>query len=927
MSIRILFFYAVVILSTLSTRAQSCSAFFSYNNSGLIASFYDLSLGASSNTQYSWKFGDGDSSMLKEPVHTYQNSGIFQVCLTISDSINCTSTICDSIIVSNFSSNCDAAFNFSIDKTNSVIFTDQTTPISNYTYKWDFGDSTFSSFQNPTHNYKKTGIYPVKLKAYIPGAASCITSDTLYVNYCESKFNYTSLSRDSMHFKGIVASSNSSSIHWDFGDGKSTFGNLNPKHRYSSSGLFTVTLSVFDSTSNTSCSYADTVRIKAPKICQIGFKAIVNDSNLHVLSTAKNFTNIFYSFGNGDSSFVDNPIYTYKKNGVYSVCQTVYNATTNCTKTTCDTVTINVPKACLADFDLSLNLDTLEILNKAKSYNSIVYSLSNGITLSHPNAKIILSNNGPLQVCQFIKNSVNNCRDTLCKTINIVLPPKCTASFNYTQTGPTVQFKNNARFYDFITYYFGDGDSSIIENPEHLYQNSGTYLVRQKVVNKLTNCESFFEDSINVFIPPRCLANFSVTIVADSVSIRDLSSNNNYCRYDFGDGFSTTNRNPKHTYSRNGTYRICQTVIDTTNNCESIKCLDVSIVLPKICDPNFDAIVVQDSLFILNKATNYNQLEYSFGDGNSSSESNPVYIFKNSGTYQVCQTVFNERNNCQKTQCKSIAVTVPPKCLAGFEYSIKEDTVRFANTASFYEKVFYDFGDGKVDSIENPQHVYDKNGLYVVRQTVFGKDGNCVNVFHDTIEISVQRLCQAKYQIALDTSKRGTLYLINTSTKRNSHNYLWNFGDGETSNGRTPTHKYENFGLYNICLYISDDDLGCMSSYCEEVGLDSNGYLLKNKGFLLRVLDGSFVGLDEESDKEKHMNIYPNPTKNSIQIESNMLINSMAYELLDVNGKIKAEGLVNEANNTIELSHIQPGMYFIRLWNSNQFVVKRIIKQ
>ena len=927
MPLKIVLFIAAIILGAFNLGAQNCSAFFSQTNSGFTTSFYDLSIGTSSSTMYTWKFGDGDSSKLKEPIHTYQNSGVYQVCLSISDTIHCSSTICDSIIVSNFSSNCNAAFNYSISKTNSVVFTDRTTPIARYTYKWDFGDSSFSTMQNPKHNYNKSGKYPVRLRAFVQGIASCVSTDTLYVNYCESTFSYDKIKRDSIHFEGTVASSASNFIRWDFGDGSSTNALLTPKHRYKFPGLFTVTLSVFDSISNTSCSFADTVRILAPKICQNGFKAIVNDSTLHVLNSAKNFTSISYSFGNGDSSFLENPIYTYKNNGVYSVCQTVYSSITNCTKTFCDTITINAPKACLAGFDYRLNLDTVEIINRAKSYTSIAYRLSNGNSFSIPNPKAVLRNNGPLQLCQFIKNTANNCRDTICKTINITLPPKCVAGFDFNQTGPNVSFTNKASFYDSVTYYFGDGDSSTLENPRHTYLNSGVYILQQKVVNSNTNCESYFTDSIQVFITPICAANFSVAVYADSISLNDLSTNNSIVRYDFGDGFTTSERNPTHIYNLNGTYSICQTVIDSANNCESTKCKDVSIVLPKICQANFEFNISQDSLFISNKAKNYSQLEYSFGDGNSTTEANPLHIFTRSGTYQICQTIFNERSTCLKTNCQTVTVIVPPKCQAGFNYTTIEDSVNFVNTALFYDKVIYDFGDGKIDSIENPQHVYAEEGIYVVRQTVFGRGGNCVNVFQDTIEINIQRLCEARYQIALDTSRRGTLYLINTSTKSESHEYLWNFGDGETAMGRTPSHRYANYGKYNICLYINDDALGCNSSYCEEVGLDSNGYLLKNKGFLLRVLDGSFIGLEEESDVTESLNIYPNPTRNSIQIESSVFINSMNYEILDINGKIREKGTVDESNKAIGLSNIQPGMYFIRLWNSKQFFVKRIIKQ
>ena len=97
-------------LTILFAQAQ-CQADFSYMQNGTTAIFTDLStINSSWSTNYSvtwdWDLGDGNSSTLQNPIHTYANNGIYLVCLIVtyfdSTTINsCTSFYCDTIIIGN----------------------------------------------------------------------------------------------------------------------------------------------------------------------------------------------------------------------------------------------------------------------------------------------------------------------------------------------------------------------------------------------------------------------------------------------------------------------------------------------------------------------------------------------------------------------------------------------------------------------------------------------------------------------------------------------------------------------------------------------------------------------------------------------------------------------------------------------------------
>lgn len=131
---------------------EPVTSFTETNNNGEV-SFTNTSTSAS-NAAYSWDFGDGQTSTDMNPTHTYTTSGVYSVCLTVTDScgvdVECTTvTICLEPVTS---------FTESINGPD-VSFTNTSTSASNATYSWDFGDGQTSTDENPTHTYTSNGAF------------------------------------------------------------------------------------------------------------------------------------------------------------------------------------------------------------------------------------------------------------------------------------------------------------------------------------------------------------------------------------------------------------------------------------------------------------------------------------------------------------------------------------------------------------------------------------------------------------------------------------------------------------------------------------------------------------------------------------------------------------------------------------------------
>ncbi len=191
-------------------------------------------------TSWLWDFGDGNTSTMQNPSHTYTVSGNYVVCLTATNSCGSDSSC------ANISVTCPApsvGYNHTTNNLSASFMDNSTnTPTS---WLWDFGDGNTSTMQNPTHTYATSGNYPVCLTATNACGtdSSCVTVSvgcpTLDSDFSASSTNLNANFTDNS--AGAV-----SSWLWDFGDGN-TSTVQSPSHTYASSGSYSVCLTVTDS--------------------------------------------------------------------------------------------------------------------------------------------------------------------------------------------------------------------------------------------------------------------------------------------------------------------------------------------------------------------------------------------------------------------------------------------------------------------------------------------------------------------------------------------------------------------------------------------------------------------------------------------------------------------------------------------------------
>jgi gliding motility-associated-like protein len=205
---------------------------------------------------------------------------------------------------------------------------------------------------------------------------------------------------------------------------------------------------------------------------------------------------------------------------------------------------------------------------------------------------------------------------------------------------------------------------------------------------------------------------------------------------------------------------------------------------------------------------------WDFGDGTTSTSTSPIsHTYSTYGTYMISLTVDNRE--CVERFSQAVTILpIPP--IVDFSFKPPSGcvplTVDFTNLTQYADasKYRWDFGDGETSVEVNPTHVYKKQGTYSVSLEATNSTGAVVTEIKSNI-ITVHPRPVASFDVKpkLVSIPGGLLYTSNLSFDATI--FLWDFGDGTTSEDFRPEHAYQQEGIYTIRLQASNQ-FGCLDS-------------------------------------------------------------------------------------------------------------------
>lgn len=214
-------------------------------------------------------------------------------------------------------------------------------------------------------------------------------------------------------------------------------------------------------------------------------------------------------------------------------------------------------------------------------------------------------------------------------------------------------------------WFFGDStDFTGVTPPVHNFPGTGTYDVMlvmtdpeacnspDTVIKTITIQNIMVEAGIS--LPDTCLSG--------AITFTSTSANGSTYSWSFGDGATSSEESPVHEYAGSGSYTVTLIVTNPASCNGSDTAISVANIFPiPVASFNSSPLIPEPNVptTFTNHSTGATIYNWTFGDGGTSTEENPVHQYQRTGDYQVCLTAINQ-HGCRDKICKTVTADVRP---------------------------------------------------------------------------------------------------------------------------------------------------------------------------------------------------------------------------------------------------------------------------
>jgi PKD repeat protein len=821
--------------------------------------------------RWEYDFGDGTTLTVNYPAnpsvsHTYSTYGLYNVSLTVVTNDSCSATTQRTIQILQ-----SPLANFDYDNSCSGMplqFTDlsQGNLIS---WEWNFGDSgsganNTSNLQNPVHTYMTAGTYVVNLLVQnLNGCTDTVNRTVVVAPKPVVDFSFNNgCAADTVHFisSTFVNVATTTTWLWEFGD-NSISTDVDPNHIYITPGTYSVSLTI---TNQNGCTNVKTrqVQVTTAPI------AMFNSNAPSCSGTAVLFTDISstpngiisswtWDFGDGTITTVNAPAnpnisHAYTTSGIYDVVLTIQTST-GCEAFYTSSVTIN-------DAPVTAFSSVGNCSGTLTSFTDLSQSAGSGITswswdfgdpasgmnnISNlPDPQHMFSGEGTFDVTLTTENNAG-CSSSLTQTVTIAPAPAVDFLSSSACLSTPVVFNADpavTNIADVASYLwdFGDGSAtSTLAAPEHLYTQSGSYVVTLTITN-LTGCENSISHTITVHALPVAQFTNSGNCTGNLVQFTDISYNPDgedivAWAWDFGVSTTTNDtsslQNPTYIYTAGGTYNVTLT-ITSLSGCTSVKVISIQVVAAPTAQYSYVAEPCHNgSVLFMDESTSSQSLitgwYWEFAPGIYSTLQNPVHVYGVTDTCVNVKLVVTTANGCTDTIIKSVCIPAGLEVDVNYTQTCFGETTWFTptlvqptgGTIAFYNWNFGDQSTGiyNESKLANPEHKFSKPGTFVVSLQAFDVN-NCSTTTYKTVIVSP--LPKADFSIIGGACDSLVSFKDITTAAPIAH-WTWDFGDGNSQVIDAPAiadveHYYPVPGVYNVTL-ITESEAGCSDTVTKAI--------------------------------------------------------------------------------------------------------------
>lgn len=750
-------------------------------------------------TTYEWDFDDnGASSTQKSPIYTFADTGIYNVVLKLTAAGGCTEY--DTVIIR--VGNVPHA-SFSVTPTDTIcpneffVFTNLSTGDTLTGFEWDFGDQTTSREHSPDKRYFKPGCFTVRLRAFSYGCADDTTKvDSVCVRNGIADFGLKYSCDTPRKVSFFDSSIGAHRFEWIFGDGTTNTTDRNPTHIYQSVGNYTASLIVYNDSSLCKDTFSRQLNIVEPTIdisaddstiCEgqsvqftatvtgtlvlNGYNWFVNGSLISVASPSNQFSHS--NFREGNNTVLVSIIDEHECEQTKEIPNFIFQSRP-VAKFGADPLMGCVPVNVMFQ-DSSETTSPNSIISWQWDFgDGTITGVNTYDTAWHEYAQ-----RGPYDVKVVVEDNFG-CKDSL-EVPQAVQPHKPIASFSFQSPAcmeDTIKFTDNSTNAVVYKWYFGDGDTSILDEPWHIYPQTGANSYSPTlVVEDTLGCKDTFVATAPVVLQ-KPIADFTMS---DSVAVcpplivqfdATTSTNATSYEWDLATGNTSTRSNPSEIYIDNKNYVIKLIAIDGLG-CrdtveKSVKILGYNGAFsytPLVgCNPlkvDFDAQI-----------NNVAKIIWDFGDGNGMTGTGTTisHTYTSIGKY-VPKVIFEDQNGCKAASAGLDTITVDGVIAdIGADAPCENTPVQFRDSSySPYSPTTawsWQFQGGRVSASKNPTVFFGPAGKYTVSLRVENGNG-CIDSITEEITIYPPPTVSAGADTIICLDDSATLYPSGALT------YLW----------------------------------------------------------------------------------------------------------------------------------------------------------
>jgi len=518
-----------------------------------------------------------------------------------------------------------------------------------------------------------------------------------------------------------------------------------------------------------------------------------------------------WSFGDGSASTSQNPTHVFSGGGTFKIALKATNAEGSSTSAKTITVSVAPP---VAGFTVSTSTPTTvqTVTFTDASTNTPTawaWTFGDGTTSSLQNPTHVYATTGAYTVALTASNAGGS--STFTKTITVTQAPPVAGFSVSTSTPTTIQ---TVTFTDASTnaptawaWTFGDGTTSSLQNPTHVYATAGSYSAILTATN--AGGSSTSTKAITVTQAPPVAA-FSVSTstptTIQTVTFTDASTNAPTAwAWTFGDGTTSTVQNPTHVYATAGAYTATLTASNAGGSSTSTKAITVTQAPPvaAFSVSTSTPTTIQTVTFTDASTNAPTAWAWTFGDGSTTTAQNPTHVYATAGAFTASLTATNTGGS--STSTKSITVTQAPPVAA---FSVSTSTPTTVQTVAFTDSSTnaptawaWSFGDGSTSSLQNPTHIYAAAGTYTATLTATNAGGSSTSTQSITVTVAPP---VAGFGVSTSTPTTAQTVTFTDASTNAPTAWAWIFGDGSTSSLQNPTHVYATAGAFTATLTASN---------------------------------------------------------------------------------------------------------------------------